>query len=41
MRFPPFQKLEDTAVVAETPDAMVEPIEDVTIVETTPTAIEV
>lgn len=36
MRFPAFQKLEDVAVVAKAPAAIVEPIEDVAVVETTP-----
>ena len=36
MRFPAFQKLEEVAVVAKAPAAIVEPIEDVAVVETTP-----
>lgn len=36
MRFPAFQKLEEVAVAAETPALIVEPIEEVTTVETTP-----
>ena len=36
MRFPSFQKLEEVAVVAKAPAAIVEPIEDVAVVETTP-----
>ena len=36
MRFPAFQKLEEVAVIAETPTIAVEPIEEVAIVETTP-----
>ena len=36
MRFPAFQKLEEVSVVAETPALIVEPIEEVTAVETTP-----
>ena len=36
MRFPAFQKLEEVAVVAEVSAAIVEPIEDVAVVETTP-----
>ena len=36
MRFPAFQKMEEMAVVAKAPAAIVEPIEDVAVVETTP-----
>ncbi|MBR5551468.1 MAG: mobilization protein [Muribaculaceae bacterium] len=36
MRFPAFQKLEEVAVIAETPTIAAEPIEEVAIVETTP-----
>ena len=36
IRFPAFQKLEEMAVVAETPDIVVEPIEEVAVIETTP-----
>jgi len=36
MRFPAFQKLEEMAVVAETPAVAVEPIEEVVVAETTP-----
>lgn len=40
MRFPAFQKLEEVAVVADTPTVVVEPIEDVAVVETTPQPTE-
>ena len=33
MRFPAFQKLEDVAVVAETPTVVTEPVEEVAVVE--------
>ena len=36
MCFPAFQKLEEVAVIAETPTIAAEPIEEVAIVETTP-----
>ena len=36
MRFPAFQKLEEVAVAADTPAIVAEPIEEVTINETTP-----
>ena len=36
MRFPAFQKLEEVTVVAKAPAAIVEPIEEVAVVETTP-----
>ena len=36
MRFPAFQKLEEVAVVAETPAIVTEPIEEDAITETTP-----
>ena len=40
MRFPAFQKLEEMAVVAETPAVAVEPIKEVVIAETTPQPTE-
>lgn len=40
MRFPAFQKLEEMAVVAETPAVAVEPIEEVAITEPTPQPTE-
>ena len=40
MRFPSFQKLEEVAVVAKAPAVIVEPIEDVAVVETTPQPTE-
>ena len=40
MRFPAFQKLEEVAVVAETPDIVVEPIEKIAVAETTPQPTE-
>ena len=40
MRFPAFQKLEEMAVVAETPAVVVEPIEEVAVVETPPQPTE-
>lgn len=36
MRFPAFQKLEEMAVVANTPTIVVKPIEEVAVAETTP-----
>ena len=36
IRFPAFQKLEEVAVVAETPAVAVKPIEEVAVMETTP-----
>ena len=40
MRFPAFQKLEEVAVVAETPAVAVRPIEEVVVAETTPQPTE-
>ena len=40
MRFPAFQKLEEVAVVAKAPAAIVEPIEEDAITETTPQPTE-
>ena len=40
MRFPAFQKLEEVAVVAETPAVVTAPIEEVAITETTPQPTE-
>ena len=40
MRFPAFQKLEEVAVVAETPAVVVRPIEEVVVAETTPQPTE-
>ena len=40
MRFPAFQKLEEMAVVTETPAVAVEPIEDIAVAETTPQPTE-
>ena len=40
MRFPAFQKLEDMAVVAETPAVVAAPIEEVAVTETTPQPTE-
>ena len=40
MRFPAFQKLEEVAVVAETPAIVAEPTEEVVITETTPQPTE-
>ena len=40
MRFPAFQKLEEVAVVAETPAVAVKPIEEVAVMETTPRPTE-
>ena len=40
MRFPAFQKLEEVAVVAETPAVAVKPIKEVAVMETTPRPTE-
>ena len=40
MRLPAFHKLEEMAVVAETPAVVVEPIEEVAVTETTPQPTE-
>ena len=40
MRFPAFQKLEEVAVVAETPAIVAEPIEEVAVAEATPQPTE-
>ena len=40
MCFPAFQKLEEVAVVAETPAVAVKPIEEVAVMETTPRPTE-
>ena len=40
MRFPAFQKLEEVAVVANTPTIVVKPIEEVAVAETTPQPTE-
>ena len=40
MRFPAFKKLEEVAVVTDTPAVVVEPIEDIAIAETTPQPTE-
>ena len=40
MRFPAFQKLEEMAVVANTPTIVVKPIEEVAVAETTPQPTE-
>lgn len=36
MRFPVFQKLEEVAVVAESPAIVIEPVEEIAIAESTP-----